>query len=241
MNMKDNIPILSDEELDAVIGLYMEGLLSRQEERALALMLMEREPLTPSMESALVQMGLESVLGKCEARAMVRQRKPWYRRAATGWSAAAACVVVMACVGVSLLRQRSEPPVSAGVEIYSDGRKVEAGTRQRAEAYREMAEAMHVQEESMAEARKEERAVNMELQLDRYLETAAIDESRKERYEAVQEVRRFEQYMASTMSEAEAVKQSIEKDITEAERIKEDIARELSESQRMIDESKNLK
>ena len=81
----------------------------------------------------------------------------------------------------------------------------------------------------------------MELQLDRYLETAAIDESRKERYEAVQEVRRFEQYMASTMSEAEAVKQSIEKDITEAERIKEDIARELSESQRMIDESKNLK
>lgn len=241
MNMKDNIPILSDEELDAVIGLYMEGLLSRQEERALAMMLMEREPLTPSMQSALVQMGLESLLGKREARARVCQRKPWYRRAATGWSAAAACVVVMACVGVSLLRQRSEPPVSAGVEIYSDGHKVEAGTRQRAEACREISEARETVRRSLAEARHQEQSATMELQLDRFLESAAIAESRKERSEAVQEVRRFEQYMASSMSEAEAVKQSIEKDITEAERIKEDIARELSESQRMIEESKNLK
>ena len=88
MNMKDNIPILSDEELDAVIGLYMEGLLSRQEERALAMMLMEREPLTPSMESALVQMGLESVLGRRKTKSAVRLKRPWYLRGATGWSAA---------------------------------------------------------------------------------------------------------------------------------------------------------
>lgn len=240
MNIDDKTPQISSEELDAAIELYTEGLLSRQEERALAMILMERETLTPTMESALVQMGLESVLGKREPQAVARKRKPWYRRPSTGWSAAA-CVAVLACIGVSLLNRQPEAPVVDSVEIYSEGRKIEVDTRQRAEAYREIAEVKQTVEKSMTEARREEQSVSMELQLDRYLETAAIDEARKERYAAVQEVRRSEQYVASTMNEAAALKKSMENDIMEAGRIKADIARELSESQAMIEETKNLK
>ncbi len=147
MNRSD-FTLLSVGELEQLIGLYYDGLLSRAEESDLRKVLAFTSLTSPSIALARAAMGLESAM-----------RPSGTKRSVNLWRNIAVAASVAVVAGAGMVMSRNTAPgiscISENTEVYIAGRKVSDSALARLITERSYLEDMAFLEQMMADQRRE--------------------------------------------------------------------------------------